>query len=139
MALSMGSTRSLKEKIVAAARDGEGRKELRLLGEEAFGQIVDRLNDLFPEGRTQEAWEQICVALELYRRMAETAQARAWHNWAAETLAEHFDGFTEEFLKKPDDELRAGLDRLIEDLLRNYQLPGSEDIASPLSRLPRGT
>ena len=52
----------------------EQRKELRVRGERLFAQIVDRLNDLFPEGRTQEAWEQICVALELHYRVVTRAE-----------------------------------------------------------------
>ena len=52
----------------------ERRKELRVRGERLFARIVDRLNDLFPEGRTQEAGEQICVALELHYRAVTRAE-----------------------------------------------------------------
>ena len=61
--------RAVEKAQEQALRDLKDRNEreilLRMRGEQLFGKIARELNEFFPEERTKETWEQICVALAL--------------------------------------------------------------------------
>lgn len=56
------------ERTQLRSRHSERERLLRQ-GEVSFSKIVEDLNKLFPQGRPEAAWEQICVALALLERV----------------------------------------------------------------------
>lgn len=55
-----------QEQVLRDLKDSNEREMiLRMRGAQLFGKIAKELNGFFPEERTRETWEQICVALAL--------------------------------------------------------------------------
>ena len=50
--------------------------------------------------------------------MDPASEKQKWHDWAADKIADVGDGFTSEFMKLSDEELRAELDSLIATLVK---------------------